>query len=67
MTTKELIRKLQRMDPVGEKQIFIDGCYYDAPLEEADIKIDGEGDVVITYHKVSTNSFKGPSVIIIKK
>ena len=34
ITTKDLIKKLQQLDPDGNMEIFLDGCYYDCPVED---------------------------------
>ena len=33
MTTKELIERLQQLDPDGNCEIILDGCYYYCPME----------------------------------
>ena len=34
ITTKDLIKKLQQLDPDGNMEIFLDGWYCDCPVEE---------------------------------
>lgn len=34
MTTKELIEKLQEIDPDGNLEVIIDGCFYGCEVEE---------------------------------
>lgn len=37
MKTKELIKKLQEIDPDGNMEIWLDGCYYGYPIENVEI------------------------------
>lgn len=41
MTTKELIKKLQELDPDGNMLVYLNGSYYDCAVEGA-IKWEGE-------------------------
>lgn len=34
MKTKELIKKLQEIDPDGNMELFLDGWYCDCPVED---------------------------------
>lgn len=40
MTTKELIKKLKEIDPDGNMQVIIDGCFYGYEIENV-IKCEG--------------------------
>ena len=40
MTTKELIKKLKKIDPQGNLEVVIDGCYYGCEVSEV-IKREG--------------------------
>ena len=41
MTTKELIKKLQELDPDGNMKVWLNGCYYDCEVDGA-VKCEGE-------------------------